>query len=50
MLLRTVPVIAMAPLIIRIFGRDVATVALVAGVVVLPPGAGEHRLRESSRP
>ena len=37
MLLRSVPLIAMAPLIILIFGRDVATVAVVAGIVVLFP-------------
>ncbi len=37
MLLRSVPLVAMAPLIILIFGRDVATVAVVAGIVVLFP-------------
>jgi ABC-type nitrate/sulfonate/bicarbonate transport system permease component len=37
MLLRSVPLIAMAPLIILVFGRDVATVAVVAGIVVLFP-------------
>ncbi|MCW2533243.1 MAG: transporter permease [Blastococcus sp.] len=37
MLLRSVPLIAKAPLIILIFGRDVATVAVVAGIVVLFP-------------
>jgi ABC-type nitrate/sulfonate/bicarbonate transport system permease component len=37
MLLRSVPLIAMAPLIILVFGRDVTTVAVVAGIVVLFP-------------
>jgi ABC-type nitrate/sulfonate/bicarbonate transport system permease component len=37
MLLRSVPLIAMAPLIILIFGRDVTTVAVIAGIVVLFP-------------
>ncbi|MGY1776919.1 ABC transporter permease [Geodermatophilus sp. SYSU D00804] len=37
MLLRSVPLVAMAPLIILVFGRDVATVAVVAGIVVLFP-------------
>jgi ABC-type nitrate/sulfonate/bicarbonate transport system permease component len=37
MLLRSVPLVALAPLIILIFGRDVATVAVVAGIVVLFP-------------
>jgi ABC-type nitrate/sulfonate/bicarbonate transport system permease component len=37
MLLRSVPLIALAPLIILVFGRDVATVAVVAGIVVLFP-------------
>ncbi|HET6395066.1 MAG TPA: ABC transporter permease subunit [Blastococcus sp.] len=37
MLLRSVPLVAMAPLIILIFGRDVATVSVVAGIVVLFP-------------
>ena len=37
MLLRSVPLIAMAPLIILVFGRDVVTVAVVAGIVVLFP-------------
>jgi ABC-type nitrate/sulfonate/bicarbonate transport system permease component len=32
-----VPLIAMAPLIILIFGRDVTTVAVIAGIVVLFP-------------
>jgi ABC-type nitrate/sulfonate/bicarbonate transport system permease component len=37
MLLRSVPLIALAPLIILVFGRDVTTVAVVAGIVVLFP-------------
>lgn len=37
MLLRSVPLIAMAPLIILIFGREVTTTAVIAGVVVLFP-------------
>jgi ABC-type nitrate/sulfonate/bicarbonate transport system permease component len=37
MLLRSVPLVAMAPLIILVLGRDVATVAVVAGIVVLFP-------------
>jgi len=37
MLLRSVPLIALAPLIILVFGRDVVTVAVVAGIVVLFP-------------
>jgi ABC-type nitrate/sulfonate/bicarbonate transport system permease component len=37
MLLRSVPLIAMAPLIILIFGRQVTTVAVIAGIVVLFP-------------
>jgi ABC-type nitrate/sulfonate/bicarbonate transport system permease component len=37
MLLRSVPLIALAPLIILVFGRDVATVAVVAGIVVVFP-------------
>ncbi|HEY0126721.1 MAG TPA: ABC transporter permease subunit [Blastococcus sp.] len=37
MLLRSVPLVAMAPLIVLVFGRDVATVAVVAGIVVLFP-------------
>jgi ABC-type nitrate/sulfonate/bicarbonate transport system permease component len=37
MLLRSVPLIAMAPLIILIFGREVTTVAVIAGIVVLFP-------------
>lgn len=37
MLLRSVPLIAMAPVIILIFGRDLATVAVIGGIVVLFP-------------
>jgi ABC-type nitrate/sulfonate/bicarbonate transport system permease component len=37
MLLRTVPLIAMAPIIVLIFGRDAATVAVMGGIVVLFP-------------
>ena len=37
MLLRSVPLIAMAPVIIMIFGRDVWTVAVMGGIVVLFP-------------
>ncbi|WP_246159980.1 ABC transporter permease [Microbacterium rhizomatis] len=37
MLLRSVPLIAMAPVIIMIFGRDVVTVAVIGGIVVLFP-------------
>jgi ABC-type nitrate/sulfonate/bicarbonate transport system permease component len=37
MLLRSVPLIAMAPLIILVVGRDVTTVAVIAGIVVLFP-------------
>jgi ABC-type nitrate/sulfonate/bicarbonate transport system permease component len=37
MLLRSVPLIAMAPVIILIFGRDVWTVAVIGGIVVLFP-------------
>jgi ABC-type nitrate/sulfonate/bicarbonate transport system permease component len=37
MLLRSVPLIAMAPVIIMIFGRDIATVAVIGGIVVLFP-------------
>lgn len=37
MLLRSVPLIAMAPVIIMIFGRDVSTVAVIGGIVVLFP-------------
>ncbi|MFT4228736.1 MAG: ABC transporter permease subunit [Microbacterium sp.] len=37
MLLRSVPLIAMAPVIIMIFGRDVWTVAVIGGIVVLFP-------------
>jgi ABC-type nitrate/sulfonate/bicarbonate transport system permease component len=37
MLLRSVPLIAMAPLIILIFGRDVTSTAVIAGIVVLFP-------------
>ncbi len=37
MLLRSVPLIAMAPVIIMIFGCDIATVAVIGGIVVLFP-------------
>ncbi len=37
MLLRSVPLVAMAPVIIMIFGREVATVAVIGGIVVLFP-------------
>jgi ABC-type nitrate/sulfonate/bicarbonate transport system permease component len=37
MLLRSVPLIAMAPVIIMIFGRGTATVAVIGGIVVLFP-------------
>jgi ABC-type nitrate/sulfonate/bicarbonate transport system permease component len=37
MLLRSVPLIALAPLIILVFGRDVTTVAIVSGIVVVFP-------------
>ena len=37
MLLRSVPLIAMAPVIILVFGRDWATVAVMGGIVVLFP-------------
>ncbi|VXB81143.1 ABC-type nitrate/sulfonate/bicarbonate transport system, permease component [Microbacterium sp. 8M] len=37
MLLRSVPLIAMAPVIILIFGRDLWTVAVIGGIVVLFP-------------
>ena len=37
MLLRSVPLIAMAPVIIMIFGRDLVTVAVIGGIVVLFP-------------
>ena len=37
MLLRSVPLIAMAPVIIMIFGRDYWTVAVMGGIVVLFP-------------
>jgi ABC-type nitrate/sulfonate/bicarbonate transport system permease component len=37
MLLRSVPLVAMAPVIIMIFGRDIATVAVIGGIVVLFP-------------
>ncbi len=37
MLLRSVPLIAMAPVIILIFGRDFATIAVLGGIVVLFP-------------
>lgn len=37
MLLRSVPLVAMAPVIILIFGRDFASVAVIGGIVVLFP-------------
>ncbi len=37
MLLRSVPLVAMAPVIILIFGRDLWTVAVIGGIVVLFP-------------
>lgn len=37
LLLRSVPLIAMAPVIILIFGRDLAAVAVIGGIVVLFP-------------
>ncbi len=37
MLLRSVPLIAMAPVIILIFARDFATIAVLGGIVVLFP-------------
>ncbi|MBG0718512.1 ABC transporter permease subunit [Microbacterium sp. 2C] len=37
MLLRSVPLVAMAPVIILIFGRDFATIAVLGGIVVLFP-------------
>lgn len=37
MLLRSVPLVAMAPVIIMIFGRDFAAVAVIGGIVVLFP-------------
>lgn len=37
LLLQSVPLIAIAPIIILIFGRDVATVAVMGGLVVLFP-------------
>ena len=37
MLLRSVPLVAMAPVIILIFGRDIASVAVIGGIVVLFP-------------
>ena len=37
MLLRSVPLVAMAPVIILIFGRDFVTVAVIGGIVVLFP-------------
>src|SRR4051812_43506429 len=37
MLLRSVPLVAMAPIIILVFGRDTATVAAMGGIVVLFP-------------
>jgi ABC-type nitrate/sulfonate/bicarbonate transport system permease component len=37
MLLRSVPLVAMAPVIIMIFGREFASVAVIGGIVVLFP-------------
>lgn len=37
MLLRSVPLVAMAPVILLIFGRDFASVAVIGGIVVLFP-------------
>jgi ABC-type nitrate/sulfonate/bicarbonate transport system permease component len=37
MLLRSVPLVAMAPVIILIFGRDFASIAVIGGIVVLFP-------------
>lgn len=37
MLLRSVPLVAMAPVIILLFGRSAATVAVIGGIVVLFP-------------
>ncbi|MFG6444474.1 ABC transporter permease [Microbacterium sp. P07] len=37
MLLRSVPLVAMAPVIILIFGREFASVAVIGGIVVLFP-------------
>ncbi|WP_051172264.1 ABC transporter permease [Microbacterium indicum] len=37
MLLRSVPLVAMAPVIILIFGRSAATIAVMGGIVVLFP-------------
>lgn len=37
MLLRSVPLVAMAPVIILIFGRDAASIAVLGGIVVLFP-------------
>ncbi len=37
MLLRSVPLVAMAPVIIMVVGRNVATVAVIGGIVVLFP-------------
>ncbi len=37
MLLRSVPLVAMAPVIIMVVGRDVAAVAVIGGIVVLFP-------------
>lgn len=37
MLLRSVPLVAMAPVIILIFGREITTVAVIGGIVVLFP-------------
>lgn len=37
MLLRSVPLVAMAPVILLIFGRDTASVAVIGGIVVLFP-------------
>jgi ABC-type nitrate/sulfonate/bicarbonate transport system permease component len=37
MLLRSVPLVAMAPVIVLIFGRDFASLAVIGGIVVLFP-------------
>ncbi|MFS0732086.1 ABC transporter permease subunit [Microbacterium sp. 1P10UB] len=37
MLLRSVPLVAMAPVIIMIFGRDFSSIAVIGGIVVLFP-------------
>lgn len=37
MVLRSVPLIAMTPLIVLIFGRDVVTIAIIAGIVTFFP-------------